>query len=173
MALNATTGANASTQAVNDQNQRVVDQDPLLSISQMAALLADAYHQYAKGGTLPGADLTPGGTVSILEAGYTTDNTDAGIIRLAQSICDYWATNNATGAPAHGGNSVQSVTIDGAAKYAQMESAIRSIITDQATADGWLNFYNATQTIVQSISCTVVELMPPDNTPQAFPETIT
>lgn len=172
MTLNVTTGATASTQAVNDQITRSNNGQTLLTPTQVAALLADAYHAYAKEGTLPGCDMTGGGTKSILDGGFISDNTSATVTSIAAAICNYWATNNTPGDPAHGGTSVVSVTIASAAAIPAMEAAITGYMTDQP-GDGWLGFYNVTEPVVNSIVCTIVELIQPGNVPTPFVETIT
>jgi len=172
MTLNASTGATPSQQAVDDQIQRGIDGETLLTPTQVAVLLADAYDAYAKEGVLSGADLTAGGTKSLLETGFITDNTPATITTIATGICNYWATNNTPGTPAHGGTAVQSVTIPAAAAIPAMEDAIVALIADEDPG-GWVGFYNATQPVIESLECIIVELMPPNATPTPFIETIT
>lgn len=172
MTLNVTTGATPSQQAVDDQVQRAVDEQTLLTPAQVAVLLADAYDAYSKEGTLSGGDLSVGGTKSILDSGFITDNTPATVSNIAAAVCNYWATNNTPGTPTHGGTSVQSVTIAAAAAIPAMTAAIQGYVTDEA-GDGWVGFYNVTQSVVNSIQCTVVELIQPGNVPTPFLETIT
>lgn len=172
MSLNPSSGADTSTNSVDVQVQRGIDGDALLSPALIAEELAAAYDAYAKQGALPGADLTQGGNIAILEAGFITNNSTAGIRQIAEAICDYWATNNAPGAPAHGGSSVANVVIDGASSYDAMEASIISILTDQLVVDGWLNFYQATEAVVNVISCTITELIQPGSVPTDFAETI-
>lgn len=172
MTLNATTGAAPSETAVQAQIQRGIDRDPLLSNAAIGAELAAAYYAYSTEGTLPGADLTAGGDVSILEAAFTMDNTPAGVAKLAQGICDYWATCTTTGTPAHGGTAVQSVTVNGAAMYSDMTAAITAFISSPSPP-GFEGLYAATEAVVKTIPCVIVELLPPTATPTPFPETIT
>lgn len=172
MTLNVTTGADPSQQAVDDQIDRSNNKETLLTPSEVAKLLAAAYDGYAKEGALPGGDLTAGGTLSLLESGFISDNTPATVTNVAAAICNYWASNNTPGLPAHGGTSVVSVTIDGASAIPAMTAALQAIVTDQP-ADGWVGFYNASQAVVLSIPCVVVELIQPGNVPTPFPETIT
>ena len=70
MTLNISTGVIPSQAAVDAQIQRSIDLDPLLTPAQVAVELAAAYLEYSKEGILPGADLTPGGTQSILNTGF-------------------------------------------------------------------------------------------------------
>lgn len=170
MTLNIQTGIVPSQSSVDTQIQRGIDRDPLLTPSQIAVELAAAYLAYSKEGILPGADLTPGGDQSLLNAGFISDNTTATITSIAEGICNYWSTNNAIGTPAHGGSVVESVVIDGASVIPAMISAIEAIITD--TPDlGFEALYNATETVVKTIPCIVTELVSGVSTP--FPETIT
>ena len=170
MTLNISTGVVPSQVSVDAQIQRSIDLDPLLTPAQVAVELAASYLEYSKEGTLPGADLTPGGTQSILNAGFISDNTTATITAIAEGICNYWTTNNAIGTPTHGGTSVQSVDINGAAVIPQMIAAIQSILTDVAGL-GFEAFYTATEAIVKTIPCVITEIV--DGSPVQFPETIT
>lgn len=172
MTLSPSTGAVPSTAAVDVQIQRGIDGDPLLSNAAIGAELAQAYYDYSIEGTLPGADLTAGGDVALLEAAFTMDNTPAGVARLAQGICDYWSTCTTPGAPAHGGTVVQSVTINGAAMYAAMTAAINAFVASPSPP-GFEGLYAATEPVVKTIPCVIVELIPPTATPTPFPELIT
>ena len=172
MTLTASTGATPSTKAVNDQITRSINGETLLTPTQVAVLLANAYDVYAKAGTLAGGDLSAGGTKSILDAGFITDNTVTTVTNIATAICNYWATNNTPGLPAHEGSEVESVTVAAAAVIPAMTLAIQGYITDQPDL-GWLGFYNATQPVVNSIQCTIVELIQPGDVSTPFIETIT
>lgn len=171
MTLNITTGIVPSDQAVQDQITRLENDETLLTPTQVALLLGQAYFDYSIEGTLPGADLTVGGTKSILETGFITDNTPATIDNIAAAICNYWATNITPGVPAHGGTAVVSVVIDGASKIPAMKAAIQGLITT-SPAGGLTDFYQVTQDIVKTIPCIITELIPPNATPTPFPETI-
>ena len=167
MTLNAATGATPSQDAVDQQIQRGIDLETLLTPAQVAVELAAAYDTYSKEGILSGGDLSVGGTKSLLDSGFVTDNTTATIQSIAEGICNYWSSNNTPGTPTHGGTAVQSVTIDGASKIPAMVAAITG-----ATSGGWEGFYAATEAVVKTIPCVIVELIPPFSTPTPFPETI-
>lgn len=169
MSLNPATGGDLAQAAVDRQVQRVEDRQPLLTPAQVALELSEAYDTYAKEGTLPGANLTVGGDKSILDAGWVTDNTTATISRIAQSICDYWSTNNTPGSPAHGGSSVVSVTINGSAVLAAMTQAITDAVTDDPDV-GVRKLYDVTEPVVKTIPCVIIELI--EGVPTPFPETI-
>tara|TARA_R110000772_G_C13310322_1_gene440394 strand:- start:4074 stop:4595 length:522 start_codon:yes stop_codon:yes gene_type:complete len=172
MALNPSTGATPSETTVQDQIQRGIDLVTLLTPAQIGSELAQAYFDYSKAGILLGADLTVGGTKSLLDAAFTTDNTAASIDAMAAGICNYWDTNNAVGTPAHGGTVVVSVAINAAAKIPAMKSAIESFIISQSPA-GFLGLYQATEAVVKTFACVITETIvvpPPVDTP--FPETI-
>lgn len=171
MSLNITTGVTPSQEAVDRQIQRAINEETLLTPAQVAVELADAYLLYSKEGALPGADLTVGGTKALLDSGFVTDNTPLTIDRIAEGICNYWATNITPGAPAHGGTSVVSVFINGASVIPAMKAAISGIITD-VSGGGLTDLYQVTQDVVKTIPCTITELMPPNNTPTPFQETI-
>ena len=170
MSLDPTTGATASQDAVDLQIQRGIDGDLLLSNADIASEIAQAYFDYSKQGTLPGADLTVGGTKSLLDAAFLSETSP---LILATGICNYWATNNTPGTPAHGGTVVVSVVINSAASISAMESAITAFMSSPSPP-GFLGFYQATEAVVKTFACIVTETLPgppPVNTP--FPETIT
>lgn len=172
MALNPSTGATPSETTVIDQIQRGIDLDTLLTPDQVGSELAQAYFDYSIEGTLPGADLTVGGTKSILDTAFTTDNTTASIDAMATGICNYWDSNNTPGTPAHGGTVVVSVAINAAAKISVMKSAIEAFIASPSPP-GFLGLYQATEAVVNTFACVITETInvpPPTNTP--FSETI-
>jgi len=173
MGLNASTGASAATAAVQAQINKLIAEQPIKSNIDIAKDLAAAYHGYAQQATLPGADCSAGGTLSLLEAAFITDNSSNVPGNIAQGICDYWSSINTIGAPAHGGISVVSVAINGGAVFAAMLAAINGTITNTAVADAWLAFYQATEAVVKTIPCTITEMMPGSPPyPQAFAEVI-
>jgi len=173
MSLDPQTGASIAAEAVAAQFARLDADEDLLSPAEMGVELAEAYHAYAREGTLPGANLAIGGTLSILESAFVATN-DAGMpAQLAQGICDYWATNIALGVPAHGGTSVVSVQVNAALVLAAMTAAVQALITDAAVPDAWQKFFEETEAVVSTIPCIVTEMMPGSPPfPQAFPETI-
>ena len=174
MPLVPANGANAATSAVNAQITKLQNGDLIKSNVDIAKDLAAAYHDYAKSATLPGADMSAGGTVSILEAAFVPDNTPGMATQIAQGICDYWSSFAVAGVPAHGGTSVITVVVNGASVFAAMTSAVQSLITDAQTTDVWLNFYQQTEIVVKTIPCTITEMMPGSPPyPQAWQETIT
>ena len=172
MSLSPATGAAPSEASVQSQIQRGIDLDPLLSPADVGAEMAAAYFAYSIEGTLAGGDLSVGGDLSILEAAFVSDNTSASVARLAHGICDYWSTCTTPGAPAHGGTAVQSVTINGAAMYSAMTAAINNFMANPSPP-GFAGLYAATEAVVNTIPCVIVELIPPFATPTPFPEFIT
>jgi len=174
MSLVASTGASAANSALQAQITKLENEQALKSNADMAKDFASAYHDYAKSSILLGADMTAGGTLSILEAAFVTDNTSGMAAQIAQGICDYWSSFIVAGIPAHGGTSVVSVVVNGAAVLAAMTAAIEALITDQSQADGWLNFFQDTETVVKTIPCVITEMIPgTPPVPTPFPETIT
>lgn len=181
MSLIASDGAAAANTALNAQINRLNQSQALKTPSEMAVELAAAYHDYAKTAILPGADCTAGGTVSILEAAFVSDNTSAMVAKIAQGICDYWSsfitptsiTDPETGLYPHGGTSVVSVVVNGTAVLAAMTAAVQALITNTAKVDAWLDFYNATQAVVNTIPCVITEMIPgTPPVPTPFPEVI-
>ncbi len=173
MSLATQQGADDASAIIDTQVAKQEAQQPIDPPSALASALAQAYLDYSKTGTLPGADLTAGGTKSLLDAAFSSDNTSASIDALAQGIADYWATNNALGSPAHGGLSVISVVIPTGSFLTDFKNAILSILTDTSVADGWFNFYDAVEGVLTGATCTITELMPGSPPfPQAFSETI-
>jgi len=173
MSLTPATGATPSETSVSDQIQRGIDEVTLLTPTQVASELAQAYLDYSKEGILPGADLTVGGTKSLLDDAFLSDNTAATIDAMAEGICNYWDTNNTPGTPAHGGTVVVSVAINAAAKIPAMKTAITDFIASPSPT-GFLGLYQATEAVVKTFACIITETInvpPPTDTP--FPETIT
>lgn len=154
--------------------QKIADQvarETPLSPTAMAQHLAAAYRDYSRAATLPGADMTAGGDVSLLEDAFLVEDSSVQVTRLAAGLCSYWATCGAPGVPAHGGTSVQSVVVTTAGHVSAMEAAIRALVTDEEVPDAFAVFYQATQDVVQLFPCTVVEIIPGSPpTPVPFPE---
>lgn len=172
MGLTISIGVDASNTSVQQQIDKFEVGDTILSPTDVASELAQAYLDYSVTGILLGADLSSGGIKSILDVGFISDNTPTTIDNIASAICGYWSSIDKVGLPAHGGTSVSSVVIDGNSKLSEMKTAIEDSITDIA-AGGWTDFYNNTQAVVKTIPCSITELMPPTNSPQVFMETIT
>jgi len=173
MSLTPATGATPSETTISDQIQRGIDEVTLLTPTQISEQLADSYLAYSKEGILPGADLTVGGTKSLLDGAFLSDNTSASIDAMAAGICNYWDTNNTPGTPAHGGTVVVSVAINGAAKIPAMKTAIINFMASPSPP-GFLGLYQATEAVVKTFACVITETIivpPPTDTP--FPETIT
>lgn len=169
MALDAQAGGAAMAQKIADQ----VARETPLSPTAMAQQLAAAYRDYSRAATLPGADMTAGGDVSLLEDAFLVEDSSAQVSRLAAGLCAYWATCGVPGVPAHGGTSVQSVVITTAGHVSAMEAAIRALVTDEEVPDAFAVFYQATQDVVQLFPCTVVEIIPGSPpAPVPFPEFI-
>lgn len=168
MSLNSATGANLANAAVQSQIDKLQNGQTIKSPTEIAKDLAAAYHEYAKEGTLPGADLSSGGDISILESAFISDNSPQVPAQIAQGICDYWSSITTPGTPAHGGTSVVSVKINGSAVVSDMENAINSV-----SSGGLDAFFDATGAVVKTIPCTITEMMPTTPpSPQSFPEVI-
>jgi len=173
MTLNASSGASAANSALQAQITKLENNQTLKSPTDMGKDFAAAYHDYAKSSILPGADMSAGGTLSILESAFVSDNTSGMAAQIAQGICDYWSSFAVPGVPAHGGTSVVSVVVDGASVIAAMTAAVQSLITDVEQADGWLNLYQDTEAVVKTIPCVITEMIPgTPPVPTPFPETI-
>lgn len=161
MALNKAEGAAGATSVLETQVDKVnVEGQTLKTPKEMAEALADEYFKYSKGAILLGADMTAGGDVSILEAGFESDNTPATITKLATAICDYWETfTTSSSEPAHGGTAGISVVVAATPMLPAMITAISGIISDPNKA-GWSSFYDATELVVKTFVCTVTEASP-------------
>ena len=169
MALDATDAGGKMEDEIAAQIARSSPLPP----SSMAARLAAVYRDYSKEATLPGADMTAGGNVALLEDAFLVEDPSAQVGRLAAGLCNYWATCGGPGVPAHGGTSVQSVAITTAGQVGAMEAAIRALVTDQEVPDAFAQFYQATETVVRTFPCTVVEVIPGSPpAPVPFPEFI-
>lgn len=156
-------------QEIQDQ----VDRETPLSPAAMASRLAQVYHDHAKGATLPGADLSAGGDVSLLEQAFEVTDSSLQVDKLAAGLCSYWTTCGAPGLPAHGGTAVVSVVIPGASVLAAMRAAVQGLITTEEVDQPFRKFFEATDQVVQTIACTVTEMIPgTPPVPTPFPEAI-
>lgn len=153
--------------------QAQIDRETPLSNADMAKKLAEVYLDYSKAATVPGADMSAGGDVAILEKAFQVTDPAAQVQKLADGICKYWATFATPGVPAHGGTAVESVTVAGVAMIPAMAAAIQSLVTDQEVPDPFVKFFQTTEAVVKTIPVTVVEMVPvPPPTPTPFPEFI-
>ena len=160
-------------QAFQDEIQAQIERETPLSNADMAKKLAKVYLDYSKAATVPGADMSAGGDVSILEDAFQVVDPAAQVQKIATGICNYWATFATPGIPAHGGTAVESVTVAGAAMIPAMTAAIQSLVTDQEVLDPFVKFFQTTESVVKTIPVTVVEIIPvPPPTPTPFPEFI-
>lgn len=165
--------SSSAGQAFQAEIQAQMDRETPLSNADMAKKLAQVYLDYSKAATVPGADMSAGGDVSILENAFQVTDPATQVQKLAAGICKYWATCGVPGTPAHGGTGVQSVTIAGASMITAMTAAIQSLVTDQEVPDPFVKFFQATEAVVKTIPVTVVEIIPvPPPTPTPFPEFI-
>lgn len=169
MALDSSTSGDAFAQEIADQ---VARSEPL-SNAAMASRLAQVYHEHAQASTVAGADMSAGGTLSLLETAFEVVDPAAQVDKLAAGLCSYWATCGAPGVPAHGGTAVVSVTVAGASVLAAMRAALQSLITTEEVEHPFRKFFETTDAVVKTIPVVVVEMIP--GTPPAptpFPETI-
>lgn len=169
MALDPSSAGQAFQAEIQAQMYREIP----LSNADMARKLAQVYLDYSKAATVPGADMSAGGDVSILEDAFQVVDPAAQVQKLATGICNYWATFATPGIPAHGGTAVESVTVAGASMITAMTAAIQSLVTDQEVPDPFVKFFQATEAVVKTIPVTVVEVIPgTPPTPTPFPEFI-
>ena len=169
MALDASSSGDAMAQEIQDQ----VEREEPLSPAAMAARLAQVYLDHSKAATLPGADLSAGGDVSLLEQAFQVTDSSLQVDKLAAGLCSYWATCGAPGIPAHGGTSVVAVVIPGPSVLAAMRSAVQSLITTEEVDHPFRKFFETTDQVVRSIPCVVTEGIPgTPPVPTPFPEVI-
>lgn len=131
------------------------------------AAFATGYNDYAKEGTVLGAE-NSGGNKSIIENFMRgVSSRSQTITDFAQALANYWATVAvATGLPMHGGTEVISVSNDAASHLADFEAAIRASITQTESKPYFHQFVSNIETMaVRKIIWTVTELMP--STPPA------
>lgn len=170
--LNTSTGATAADAALQAQYNRQAAAELLNTPEEMSTEFGNACADYLKEGILLGGDLSAGGTISILQNGFISDNTAATATALATAVCNFLETNTTTGTP-QVGSSVQSVTIAANAKISTMAAAILTIINTPPATTGWVNFFNAIDPIVKTIECTIIELVDPGAVPTPFVRFIT
>ena len=170
--LNTATGATAADNALQAQYDKQANAQALKTASQMSADFGNACADYLKEGILLGGDLSAGGTLSILQNGFITDNSAATATVLATAVCNFLETNITPGLP-QVGTSVVSVTIAASAKISIMAAAILGVVSSPPATTGWINFYNAIDPIVKTIECTIIELVQPGSVPTPFVRFIT
>lgn len=171
MALDPAKAASLFQVVVEEQIQRVEQGDPIAPPEEVAEGLADAYFEYSKGATLPGADMTSGGTRQILVDAFTFSEAEAMPLQLSNGIATYWSSFNTPGLPAHGGSAVVSVVVNGIPLATAFETAIRGSINDQLIPEPYEVFFQNIELVVNTIPCVITELV--NGTPTPFPETIT
>lgn len=170
--LNTSTGATAADTALQAQYDRQAAAQLLNTPEEMSTDLGNACADYLKEGILLGGDLSAGGTLSILQNGFISDNTAATATALATAICNFLETNITPGSP-EVGSSVQSVTIAANIKISIMASAILNIINTPSVTTGWVKFFKVIDPIVKTIECTIIELVNPGAVPTPFIRFIT
>lgn len=167
MALDAAASGDAMAQEIADQIARSTP----LSNEAMAGRLATVYLDHSKKATLPGADVSSGGDISILKSAFEVLDSSLQVDKLATGLCNYWATCGTPGMPAHGGTSVVSVTIPGPAVMAAMKAAIQSLVTTSKVDRPFEKFFSTTDNVVKAIPCIVTEVIPgTPPVPTPFPD---
>tara|TARA_B100000700_G_scaffold324914_1_gene432275 strand:- start:83 stop:622 length:540 start_codon:yes stop_codon:yes gene_type:complete len=178
MALNPTALANVTNTihyeelGLQSDNSVTLEQDgvtathPVLP-NNYASRFASAYNDYAKEGEIAGAT-NEGGDFSMIESALNNiDNTTGAVANLADAFAQYYSNVALIPAePAHGGNSVSSVTNDAASKASVFESEILSVYTTTQSTPFFLSFIQAIENAAKQITWTVVE----DGT--SYPENI-
>lgn len=135
---------------------------------------AQAYHQYSLDGSIPGAQHGSENPSIIANAFRSSSVGSRSMIDvLASAFSSYWAgVLVVPSAPAHGGNSVVSVTNNALALQSSFRDEIINSMRDTPSLPNYQNFISNIETVVKSIVWDVVELMPPNNNPSVFQETL-
>lgn len=137
----------------------------------VAPQLASAYNDYAKGGTILGADCSSGGTVALLTQAFSTDGTPAAVANMASGICNFWMTVPKPGIPSHGGTTVVSVVPSFSTMIAAVTSAIQGCITTDAVQKPYKRLFQAVENVLKTAPCVVTEMIPgTPPVPTPFPE---
>lgn len=126
---------------LSDEFERIVKSSD--GKKSVAGDLAKAYNDYAKGGTILGADCSAGGAVALLETAFTTDGTPASIFKMASGICNFWQTVPKPGIPSHGGVAVVAVVPLFSAVIPGVTAAIQGCITTEAVEKPYKHFFEA------------------------------
>jgi len=133
--------------------------------------LAKAYDAYAKDATIPGADCSAGGNVSVLEAAFTTDNTPASIARMAAGVCAYWQALPIMGTASHEGTVVVSVLPTFAALVPAMTAVVTAQVTTSDFDKPYKRLFKAIEDLLKTASIAITETMPTvPPSPMTFPE---
>lgn len=144
---------------------------PVPSVGNYPAEFASSYRAYTLTGQVLGA--THGAeNIGIIESWL--NGPDTTVSSFAQALAAYWSTVlTVPGAPAHGGTSVVSVTNNAASLVSAFEASLNATATENVIEPIFSTFLNNVKNIALSqVVWTVVELMPPTNTPTPFMETI-
>lgn len=143
--------------------------DENTSPADSANKLAAAFHNYIKGGTLPGCNMQAGGQESLLVAAFTAPTLPA---TMGAAICSFLNTILTPGLPVHGGTVVVSVLVLGSSQAAAMVAAITGLITNQDRPEAYKYFIEQIEAVIKVVPCTITETMP-NGAPGIFPEFIT
>ena len=152
MALDPTTYGQQAEQALEQQ----IASGGALAPEDMSAEFAGIYYDYSVEGEADGVDVAAGGTQSILDPAFISDNTSATVTQIADAICDYWESVDTPG-EATVLDVVISVTVDASAQRAPMEQAIIDYTESGPARNGWAGFYDATEEVVNQIPFEVTE----------------
>ena len=138
-------------------------------VNETAQKYAAAFHDYIKGGTLPGCNMQAGGAEALLIPAFTAPTLPAA---MGAAICGFLNTILTPGLPAHGGTVVVSVLVLGSSMAAAMGAAISAVVTDKDRPEAYLYFIKEIENIIKVVPCTITETMP-NGAPGIFPGFIT
>ena len=140
----------------------------------VASQLAKAYDDYAKGGIIPGADLSAGGDKTLLESAFSVLDPSSGTTaNMAANLCAYWQGLPKPGIPSHGGVAVVSVVPTFATVQSAVLAAIMGCITTSEVQKPYKKLFGAIEDVLKTAICTVTETMPTTPpSPSLFPETL-
>lgn len=128
-------------------------------ITSVAAHLAKAYDDYAKGAVIAGASCAAGGDRSVLESAFTSDNTSATILNMASQLCGYWQSLPTPGIAAHGGVAVATVVPSFQTLNSALYVAISGCITTSLVEKPYMRLFGAIEAALKTAPIFIVETM--------------
>lgn len=128
-------------------------------ITPVAAQLAIAYDDYAKGAVIAGATCAAGGDRAVLASAFTSDNTSATKLNMASQLCAYWQSLPQPGIAAHGGVAVASVVPSFQTLNSAVYAAISGCITTSLVEQPYKRLFSAIETALKTAPIVIVETM--------------
>lgn len=129
-----------------------------LSSSEMSEAFADIYFDYSKEGSVAGVQVSLGGSKSLLNGAFVSDNTPSTISSIASGLLNYWDTViTIDPAGAEVLDVVVSVVVSASGLQSALENAISSYSEAGNARNGWVGFFEAQEDVIKQIPFIVTE----------------